>query len=325
MTQFSSSVTSHILTGTIEVEFLAFSTLANSVGESVRSPNIPLGDTIWSLKIYPGADIAASKGHVSCFLTNEGMQDLKTVFQISTVQSAITGKTSGESTNTFKSGHSWGYTTFATTEVIKSVLINDTLKLRVTLSVHMPPEQRAYAGMLELFDAQSLAPDVWFVVRSPVLSSIAEEGTSIGAHKFVLAARSSVFNAMLTGTMKEAQSNKITITDFSLLEVRAFVRLLYEDHFQRAQFATHAEALLAMADKYQVPTLMSACEKYLASTLAGTNAVALLKLADLHRAEELRRQALLFITQNAVACAEHMLDLTADLAAAVMRAFVGKV
>jgi speckle-type POZ protein len=150
---------------------------------------------------------------------------------------------------------------------------------------------------------------------------------TIGAHKFILAARSPVFRAMLSSGMKESCADEMEITGYAVEAVRAFVRFLYCDACDNTILDAHGWELLAMADRYDVPALRHVCETFLAEGLDETAAVTTLQRADLHRGSALKRKALEYIAQNKKAVRAHpeqMDALSAELLREVVFAFVNQ-
>jgi speckle-type POZ protein len=207
----------------------------------------------------------------------------------------------------FNSGDNYGSTNFAALPLM-TCINNNTLTIRA--SITLPPsesvgevivsgtEDLIFQGeknslcstIHSLCGDDSLPHDVWLLAPGP-----GQNPQEIGAHKFVLAARSPVFRAMLKGQMKEAQRSEVEISDFDSTTVKAFVRFLHSDRCSREALSECAEALLAMADKYAVPALFTLCECYLTTHLCAENAMALLCLADAHSAAQLKASALQYI------------------------------
>jgi hypothetical protein len=154
-------------------------------------------------------------------------------------------------------------------------------------------------------------------------ASQADPADRIPAHKFLLALHSPVFRAMFTSKMKEASANTIEISDFPEAVVREFVRFLYEACCTKSILDQHADQLLIMANKYQVPALMDVCERYLPRNLHVRNACQLLLLADSHGARVLRAKCLSFLRVHADTMVESgaFTDLSAELVKDVFKEF----
>lgn len=112
------------------------------------------------------------------------------------------------------------------------------------------------------------------------------EGVEFGVHRCVMAARSSVFAAMLSDDCKENHTGIIQARAPTHPRVRTemrikfdspqvaectsrgfdcFLRFLYSGRCQREEMPAHADELLFLSDKYAVGSLKAACDIYLAS------------------------------------------------------------
>lgn len=115
-------------------------------------------------------------------------------------------------------------------------------------------------------------------------------------HKFILTARSSVFDAMFSHDMKENKENEVTIPDVNPEVFKKVLKYMYTDKID--DLMSFAEELLEAADKYQLHGLKSMCECSLSKTLTPGNAMKILILADLHYAKRLEEVAINFIANN---------------------------
>lgn len=158
--------------------------------------------------------------------------------------------------------------------------------------------------------------------------SVEDEPTMVRlpAHKFILSLRSPVFKAMFSGSMNEATSNEVLIPDFDAVVMKEFISFIYTDRCERAVLEQHAEPLLAIACKYQVPGLETMCENYLCASLSVANVVNVLYLSDLYNAAQLKTRALHYIAHNAKAVVEtegFFQSLNYSLCQEVIRALAG--
>ncbi|CAD6204159.1 GSCOCG00009892001-RA-CDS [Cotesia congregata] len=103
------------------------------------------------------------------------------------------------------------------------------------------------------------------------------------AHKVILIARSSVFNAMFSHDMKENKENEVTIPDINPEIFKKVLDYIYIDKAE--DLFSFTEELLEAADKYQLLGLKDLCECSLSKTLSPGNAVKILILADRHFAK----------------------------------------
>ncbi|XP_065209070.1 speckle-type POZ protein B-like [Planococcus citri] len=124
-------------------------------------------------------------------------------------------------------------------------------------------------------------------------ATISVTGKNYPVHKTVLAARSSVFNAMFKSNMEESQKNHIVITDIEQEPFEEMLHYIYTGKTKNLQEL--AFELLPAADKYDLRELKTMCEEVLLRKLSTDNAARILILADMHRAEDLKASALRFM------------------------------
>lgn len=116
------------------------------------------------------------------------------------------------------------------------------------------------------------------------------------AHKAILTARSPYFAAMFEHDMKESKENKVTLEDIEPEVFLEVLRFIYTGLVKKLDQL--ASELLVAADKYALDKLKAICEDQLKSTLSVETASKTLCLADVHHAEQLKMQAVQFITRN---------------------------
>jgi len=113
-------------------------------------------------------------------------------------------------------------------------------------------------------------------------------------HKCILAARSPVFTAMFEHKeTKEAQENRVEITDLSIEVCRILVEYIYTGKVNSVH--EYALELLEAADKYQLDHLKNSCALYLSSHLNVESVARILLTADLHEIKELKDKCFNFI------------------------------
>ncbi|KAL6044150.1 hypothetical protein STEG23_019830 [Scotinomys teguina] len=122
-------------------------------------------------------------------------------------------------------------------------------------------------------------------------------GQEFRAHKAILAARSPVFRAMFEHDTGESKRNRTEIHDLEPQVFKKMMDFIYTG--KSPNLDSMAAAVLAAADKYGLKRLKVMCEDALCRDLSVENASHTLFLADLHRAEQLKSQALDFITAHA--------------------------
>ncbi|CAK9868616.1 unnamed protein product [Sphagnum jensenii] len=109
----------------------------------------------------------------------------------------------------------------------------------------------------------------------------ASDGSCIYAHKAVLAARSTEFEAMF----RNVESKIIEVAEMSLEELNAFVSFFYKATIDANVLLKHSPALLQAANKYKVDFLTSICEEALVTNISKENVISKFFVAKKHCSE----------------------------------------
>ena len=107
-----------------------------------------------------------------------------------------------------------------------------------------------------------LPSDLWLLVQKRILADFelvirGNKDHSFLAHRAILAARSTHFSNMFESGMVESQSRKVVITDTDIGVFEQFLHFLYTGSVEPF---TDFQALLVIADKYQIDSLINLCE-----------------------------------------------------------------
>jgi hypothetical protein len=96
-------------------------------------------------------------------------------------------------------------------------------------------------------------------------------------HKVILASRSDVFAALFThDNMKECQEGKFILNEDPTV-VKLFIVFIYTDQIDKTQIDDDkAVQVLMMADKYNVPSMKTACSTFLAERIDVENCCSML-------------------------------------------------
>ena len=114
-------------------------------------------------------------------------------------------------------------------------------------------------------------------------------GREFQCHKAILAARSQVFQAMFSHDMEEKKNCRVEVKDVEPDVMAELLRFIYTGK-TAANLESMAADLLAAADKYALERLKVMCEEALCNGLTVENVCDVLKIADLHSAEQLKAQ-----------------------------------
>lgn len=117
-----------------------------------------------------------------------------------------------------------------------------------------------------------------------VTFKVGTAGKEVKAHKYVLASRSSVFAAMLYGSLSEA-NDVIAVPDIEAEIFNILLKFLYfEDH---GIDETTVITTLYAAEKYTVTELVGICQSFLESEMAADNVCAILENARMFNMADL--------------------------------------
>ncbi|XP_061170988.1 BTB/POZ domain-containing protein 6-like [Saccostrea echinata] len=131
-------------------------------------------------------------------------------------------------------------------------------------------------------------------IHCDVSFKVGKEEKLVRAHKYVLASRSPVFDALLYGDL--AESNEIKIPDIEPSAFNVLLRFLYCGDIDLNQ-DTVIGALYA-ADKYDVEELMKASKSYLDQNITYETVCTILENAKLFNFENLTEKCMNFIVEN---------------------------
>ena len=162
-------------------------------------------------------------------------------------------------------------------------------------------------------DQEGGAPAAAAAARSP------HRRTTLHAHRFVLARRSSYFRGAFSEGFAEAEAPRIEVRGFS---AAAFIKLLGFLYTGRAELGpADAWELLAAADQYGVPALRGFCVEYLGSLIDADNVLEVLQQAEAHGAPALAANARAFACErgSAVLASAGVLALPAEALTALLR------
>ncbi|KAM3352958.1 hypothetical protein ACQJBY_024250 [Aegilops geniculata] len=196
----------------------------------------------------------------------------------------------------FSSGNPcWVHKNFVKRDALeKSKHLNDDcFTIRCDLAVVPPPSIQKLISNLLMSKAGT---DVTFNVG----------GETLVAHRCVLAARSSVFKAKLSGPMKEGMiASVIQIEDMEAKVFRALLSFIYTDSLpemevdiveeREAQEALWLQHLIAAADRYDLERLKILCEEKLCKLVDVSSVRTIFILAERHNCGGLKDVCLEFL------------------------------
>ena len=315
-------------TGSFTATFEGLSGYPNKVGECTNSPKHEIGGHKWYIRIYPGGYREEDKGYISCYLFCSSPETVSASYSLSIVDHSGQQHEKGISDRVEFKNNGGGWANFVSQQDLKSpskgYCIDDTLTILAEITVFGPIKKYHQTVSNILCDhtivsdlnnllSDSTTADVTIIAVSSDCpqsqtstgkrkhdtaessSECAQQEVRIPAHKLILSMRSPVFRTMFASGMVEARTNEVRIQDFDAAVVMEVLRFLYTD---QCDVALHADHLLAMACKYQVPGLQTLCENQLCTTLSTETVGNILYLSDLYDATQLQNRALQYIAEH---------------------------
>ncbi|XP_055840545.1 protein roadkill-like [Episyrphus balteatus] len=289
-----------------------FDFLPNKTGESLRSSTFSAGShhkSKWFLKIYPKGECEDSKDFISIYLHIEPFikGEVLAKYNISILNSKGKSQKGGETSEIkyFMACQGWGYKKL----VSRGYLLhkpNDVLpdnKLTVHCEVQVLSDRVNTMGQKNItkftIPQCELANDLGVLWDTEDFSDVTLVigDLEFPSHKNILSARSEVFYAMFEHDMEEQQSNRVVITDVDYEVMQELLHFIYTGRAPNAK--KMADRLLIAADKYALYHLKVICEEAIFSGLSIETAATTLALADLHSAEQLKKNTIDFINNHA--------------------------
>ncbi|KAM3317056.1 hypothetical protein ACQJBY_034945 [Aegilops geniculata] len=278
-------------------------------GKFVSSSSFRVSSYDWKIRIYPDGYREEEKGaYVSvllCFCSGATM-DVKVKFTLSLLEKdgKVSSLNSKSITAKFRPvDDCWGWAKFIDKSKLKELLPrnDDCFTIRCVLTVikdhHtedvstvlVPVPQSDlhahFANMLK--DGQGM--DVTFNVGGQLFS----------AHRYVFAARSSVFKAELFGQMKETTMECIKIEDMEPATFEALLHFIYTDNLPNncdVDQNVALQHLLVAADRYGLDRLKAICEEKLCQKIDVQTVATTLALAEQHHTVQLKKACLQYLS-----------------------------
>nr|CAB3459505.1 unnamed protein product [Digitaria exilis] len=207
----------------------------------------------------------------------------------------------------FDSRSGWGYTKFVKREEFEASehLKDDSFAVRCNII------------LVSEFQAEEISPAIVEVPPSDIQRHLADllqagrgadvvfnvGGVAFTAHRWMLAARSAVFNAELFGMMKESDTRGVVhIHDMEPRVFKALLYFVYTDLFLDMTGEEDGDAmvqhLLVAADRYSLERLKLMCEEKLCKHIDLVSVATILTLADQHHCCGLKKSCFDFLSSR---------------------------
>ncbi|VAH86395.1 unnamed protein product [Triticum turgidum subsp. durum] len=276
------------------------------IGECITSEKFDVGGHHWCIKYYPDGEAKDDTDSVALHLWRDDTDgnDVTAIFTFSLLNGegqpvSLHSHSSGR--RTFRPKQGWGFGTFIERNDLEDSphLKDDCFSIRCDLTltkeicttraapfVVVPPSDM-HRQLLYLLTSRH-AGDVTFKVGRQRFT----------AHRYILAARSSVFMAELFGPMKEKEATCIHIHEVEAKVFKAMLHFIYTDELPQiddGEAMVMAQHLLVAADRYNLDRLKLMCEETLCNYISKDTAATTLALAEQHGCDGLRRACFAFL------------------------------
>ncbi|KAJ3685873.1 hypothetical protein LUZ61_015037 [Rhynchospora tenuis] len=274
------------------------------VGQYISSPTFSVEGYDWALRFYPHGDLSKeNKGtHVSLFLmflskTKEVHAKFSFTIRDKSGKYSFIRKPLECTFTSHPRNNSWGFNKCYSTNQLETYFCTDGMVL-ITVSITGLSTARGIDDCpgrlcddIKTFWRRGERFDVTFQV----------EGETISAHRFMLAARSPVFEAELYGPMIEAKSSCIKIKEMKAEVFKALLHFIYTDNFESHELKDLSvqlvQDLFVAADRYALEMLKVQCQQRLWVALCIDTALSTLILAERHSSVWLKEKCLEFASK----------------------------
>ncbi|XP_043703915.1 BTB/POZ domain-containing protein At3g56230 [Telopea speciosissima] len=124
-------------------------------------------------------------------------------------------------------------------------------------------------------------------------------GSSILAHRALLAARLDIFKNMLeTDGCKAPANETICLPELNHEELESLLEFLYSGSLPIDKLDKHVYSLSVAADKYEIPFLQKICENRMLDSFDSSNALNVLEISDVSSNTKLKEAAMDFIIKH---------------------------
>ena len=299
-------------------EIPEFCLCTRRVKEKFISPTFTSHGRKWLIYLYSKQDPESEVEYVSIYLSlcETSKIEVNYKFGILTQDSKVYFCTKKSDMRVFEGQKTaWGFRKFLTSSLLKhkakELSVDGKLIIECEISTRLdeieytqnsPADKTSLAEFVnfEKFLFSDTLSDIQLIVGEKVLY----------AHKFILAARSEVFEAMFTQEKKENGENNVKIEDFTCEVVMEMLRYMYTHKINEIE--KMLEDLLTLADKYLLKELKSLCESTLIENLSNSNICNLMLIANKYDLYNLKKKIISFIALNAQAITDEIESLRID-------------
>nr|CAB3463200.1 unnamed protein product [Digitaria exilis] len=306
----ASAIVAHTARGCHILKIDGYSLTKNlPTGEYIKSTPFTVGGYRWYLRYYPNGVDSKTADHIAIYLNFDETvaKAVKAQYQFRFADEVDEDPMELDEVDNFDSRSGWGYTKFIKREEFEASehLKDDSFAVRcdIILVSEFHAEETSLA-IVEVppSDIQRHLADLLHAGRgADVVFNVG--GVAFTAHRWMLAARSAVFNAELFGMMKESDTRGVVhIHDMEPRVFKALLYFVYTDLFPDMTGEEDDDAmvqhLLVAADRYGMERLKLMCEEKLCKHIDLDSVAIILTLADQHHCCGLKKSCFDFLSSR---------------------------
>lgn len=260
----------------------------------------------WHIKLYPGASSEGNEEGQSvrlflCMDTNR-TRSARAEFGFSLLDaSGKTIKGTEKRSSTYvefsaekPNGDCYGFNVFCTASDLDKYVFQGTLWIKCEVSIFVGldcgvMDKKLQATMKDSeggYSTGSMALDIIAYCKNPTCYDtevICSDGTT-NASRFMLSARSQVFQAMLDGSFKEGKSNSVRIPDLDLSTVEELMKFIHSDSCPildgDKMDVNEVLSLFLAADRYAITSLVNRCVEWSLKVMNADNVLDIMAVAN---------------------------------------------
>ncbi|CAN6288155.1 unnamed protein product [Urochloa humidicola] len=282
-------------------------------GECIKSLPFRVGDCSWHIKYYPNGRSSEYAEFISITLVLDDCVSapVKARAKFSLLDPAGKPAVNGPTTTTdlheySMPGRGVSYRDFISREWLEKsdYLLDDCIKINCDIIIcsKLRKEDRIVPAPFVMVPPPDLNQHLGnlFMTKDGADVTFQVAGETFKAHRFLLAARSLVFKAELSGGMKEstATADCIQIDDMLPQVFQTLLHFVYTDQLPEMKVeeeAMMAQHLLEAADRYDMQRLKLICEEKLCRHLDKSTVATTLVLAEQHNCHGLKEACIEFL------------------------------
>uniref|UniRef100_A0A7S0A4F9 BTB domain-containing protein n=1 Tax=Pyrodinium bahamense TaxID=73915 RepID=A0A7S0A4F9_9DINO len=280
--------------------------------EEVSSgPIIDVGGEKFDIVVYPAGNEGSHPGFVGVYVGRIGGRDaIRGQYTLSLVSQTGHKRESRSRVDRFKPNVNNGFPNFVEAAELKDpskgLAADDVVTIEASVTIFgertidiRPCSTQGLQPTAEVSLAANLA-ELWKSGWWTDLT-LMSGGRELRAHRLILAARSPVFERMLSSKMREASTGHVEIPDIAPEVLQRLCEFIYTDNVEDEEVWNDDEAirgLLLAAKKYELPGLVKLCAGKALMRLQAPNAASWLILASQLEEEDFKDNCLRYVVDH---------------------------